>query len=301
MGLSASGAGCGLPGATRPREGVQAHPFRVLVDGVAADRLPVSDRAIGYGDGLFETLLIRRAGPCQWRRHLDRLEAGCARLGIPVPARTALESEVRALTADTAAGVLKVLITRGSGGRGYRPPPVATPSRVLAIFPEPAWPEPWASAGVCVCYCRTPVSENRVLAGIKHLNRLDSVLARAEWDDPQVGEGLMLGADGRVVGGTMSNLFLWTGSALLTPRLDRAGISGTVRALTMATAERMGIECRELDCHPPDLRSARGLFLTNALIGIWPVRHLDGRDYAPGLLPQDLLQAVVGAAQTVDG
>ena len=276
-------------------------PLGVLIDGAPVDRLSAVDRGFAYGDGLFETLRVQDGVPCQWARHLARLQAGAERLGIPLPGASVLESEVRQLAAGSPQAVVKVLISRGLGGRGYRPPPDPVASRVLLLYPLPAWPEPWASAGVRLRYCRTPVSENPVLAGIKHLNRLDSVLARAEWDDPQIGEGLMCAADGRVVGGTMTNIFLWTGSALLTPGLERAGVCGTVRELTLETARRMGIACREQDCQPDDLRRARGLFVTNALIGVWPVNHLDGCDYVPGRLPHDLLRAVMAVAQAPGG
>jgi len=278
----------------------EAAPLRVLIDGVQTGLVPVWDRGIGYGDGLFETVLISRGRPCQWSRHLARLALGCGRLGIPVPSARCLEGEARPLIEGLDAGVLKVLITRGTGGRGYRPPAQPQPRRALLVYPLPVWPPDCYTRGLSVRYCLTRASENRSLAGIKHLNRLDNVLARAEWTDPDIAEGLMLRDDGQVVGGTMSNLFLWTGTTLDTPLLDRAGIAGTVRAMTLELAAGLGIACRERDLRPADLHAARGLFLTNALIGVWPVRRLDGRDYDPGLLPWGLLKAVAQAAQTAE-
>ena len=226
---------------------VDLSPSRVLIDGLPADQVPVWDRGISYGDGLFETILIRSGVPCQWSRHLARLELGCRRLLIPPPSPQCLESEARALFREGEDGVLKILITRGSGGRGYRPPALPQPRRVLLCFPLPDYPANWSDEGVALRWCRTSASQNRSLAGIKHLNRLDSVLARAEWADPEIAEGLLLRDDGHVVGGTMTNLFLWTGQSLLTPRLDLAGIAGTVRALTMELASGLGIDCRESD------------------------------------------------------
>ncbi len=277
-----------------------AAPLRVLIDGVQTGMVPVWDRGLGYGDGLFETVLISRGAPCQWSRHLARLALGCGRLGIQTPSARCLEDEVRPLIEGLDAGVLKILVTRGAGGRGYRPPADQIPRRALLVYPLPVWPLDWYKRGLSVRYCLTRASENRSLAAIKHLNRLDNVLARAEWDDPQIAEGLMLRDDGQVVGGTMSNLFLWTGTTLVTPLLDRAGIAGTVRALTLELAAGLGIECRERDLGPMDLHAARGLFLTNALIGVWPVGRLDGRDYDQGRLPWGLLKAVAQAAQTAE-
>lgn len=281
-----------------PGEPIEGAPLRVLIDGCEASLVPIWDRGLAYGDGLFETLLIRDGGPCQWARHLARLAIGCDRLQIPTPAVPLLESDVRSMVRGGVDGVLKILITRGTGGRGYRPPSTSHPRRALLLYPIPDYPAAWGQDGVAIRYCRTRATQNRSLAGIKHLNRLDSVLARAEWDDPEIAEGLMLREDGHVVGGTLSNLLLWTGDSLLTPSVELAGIAGTVRALTLELAAGQGIDCQERDLLPQDLTQAAGLFLTNSLIGCWPVRHLDGRDYAIGSLPWDLMSAVVEAART---
>jgi 4-amino-4-deoxychorismate lyase len=151
---------------------------------------------------------------------------------------------------------------------------------------------------VAVRICSTPATHNPALAGLKHLNRLDSVLARAEWSETEIAEGLMAGPEGDIVGGTMSNLFLWDGSRLLTPKVDRCGIAGTVRALTMELAANRGIPCLEARLSLTDLLTGRGLFLTNSLLGVWPVRRLDRRAYDPGELPLQLIGAVRRQAQT---
>ena len=282
-------------GAAPPTE---TEPLRVLIDGVAADSVAAWDRGLAYGDGLFETLMIRGGVPCQWSLHLARLALGCTRLGIPAPPGEQLEDEARRLLQGIDAGVLKILITRGLGGRGYRPPRDPHPRRLLLLYPPPGWPAAWCTRGIAVRFCLTRTSQNRALAGIKHLNRLDSVLARAEWSDPEIAEGLMLREDGQVIGGTMTNLFLWTGTTLVTPVLDLAGIAGTVRALTLQLAAAQGLDCRERDLPPRALREAHGLFLTNSLIGVWPICRLDERDYDLGLLPWGLLRAVTAATQT---
>jgi len=193
------------------------------------------------------------------------------------------------LAAGCADGVLKILITRGSGGRGYRPDPAASVRRVCTRFEPPAYPPDWATEGVAVRICDTRASHNPALAGIKHLNRLDSVLARAEWSDPGIAEGLMLAPAGELVGGTMSNLFLWDGRTLATPRLDVCGVAGTMRSRAIGLAADHGIPCVERVIRREELAGARGIFVTNALIGAWPVRRLQGRALDPGLLPLALL------------
>lgn len=276
-------------------------PIRCLIDGVSGRRIPVTDRGLSYGDGLFETLLVRDGRPCQWRRHLDRLALGCRRLGFPTPAESTLAGEVAGLLRGIDAGVLKVLVTRGDGGRGYAPRSDPRPRRILTLFGAPDYPTEWHLRGVVARTCRTPANQNPLLAGLKHLNRLDSVLARAEWSEPSIAEGLMAGPGGDIIGGTMTNLFLWDGAGLLTPAVDGCGIAGTVRGLAMDLAAVMGIPCVETRLARADLIRARGMFLTNSLAGVWPVRRLDAHEYDPEDLPLGLIRALWQEAQSPEG
>lgn len=274
--------------------------MRWLVDGRAVDAVGVTDRGLAYGDGLFETLLVRGGRVCQWHRHWDRLVLGCRRLGIAPPSETLVMEEIRVILQGYVDGVLKIQVTCGGGGRGYSRQPVASPRRILGLYPPPPYPPEWQADGVIIRICRTQATWNPILAGLKHLNRLDSVLARAEWSDPRVAEGLMLGPEGEIVGGTMSNLFLWDGSRLRTPRIDRCGIAGTVRALAMDLAAEHGIACTETRLGRADLLEGAGIFLTNSVLGVWSVRRLQERDYDPGDLPLTLLDAVRRTAWTPD-
>jgi 4-amino-4-deoxychorismate lyase len=273
-----------------------ANPDLTLIDGVPADRLPVADRGLHYGDGLFETIAIVDGRPCLWDRHLARLRAGCERLAIPPPAPKLLTDEARSLSHGHDRAVLKVIVTRGEGGRGYRPPKPATPRRVLRITPWPNYPEGWRSQGVRVRYCRTRLGDQPLLAGLKHLNRLEQVLARAEWDDPDLAEGLMLDLDGRVVEGTQTNLFAVAGGRLLTPPLDRCGVAGVVRGLVIDLAAGLGLPVTEQPLEPARLERVDALFLTSALAPLWPVRELPGRSFDPARVPPGLAAAVLAAA-----
>lgn len=257
----------------------------ILVDGRPAETVTAADRGLQYGDGLFETLAVRRGRPELWDRHLRRLAGGCARLGLPAPDPATLAGEAAGLCRGVDRGVLKLLLTRGAGGRGYRPPPAPRPTRILSLHPWPDYPPAWWREGVVARVCRQPLSLNPALAGLKHLNRLDQVLARAEWDNPAVAEGLMLDPLGRVVEGTMSNLFLGRRGVLYTPRLDQAGVAGVMRALVLELAARQGLSCREVNVSLADLEAADEVFLCNSVVGLWPVRRLEGKVYpAPGPL-----------------
>jgi 4-amino-4-deoxychorismate lyase len=278
--------------------GAAAPPgFAALVDGARSATVSVADRGLHYGDGLFETIAIRDGAPCLWHDHLDRLRLGAARLAIPMPDPALLLGECLELAQRTEAGVVKVIITRGVGGRGYRPPRDPRASRILALYPQPMQPPGSHEMGVAVRWCRTRFGENPQLAGIKHLNRIEQVLARAEWDDEAYAEGLMGDRWGRIISGTMTNLFVYAGARLLTPRLDTCGVAGTVRALVLRLGPRLGIPVAEADLRVADLMAADGLFLTNAVIGVWAVRSLDSHDFVIGRLPERLMTAVRAASQ----
>ncbi len=248
--------------------------WTVLVDGRAQAGLPVQDRGLMYGDGVFRTLRIRGGRPLWWEAQLARLAGDCARLGIPCPERGLWQRDLAAVLEGRDEGVLKLVVTRGVGPRGYQPPEPARPTRIAMAGPLPGHPAGLWREGVHVRVCTLRLGQQPALAGIKHLNRLENVLARAEWDDADIHEGLLLDGEGRVISGVGSNLFILRGGELLTPRLDRCGVAGMARARLMAEAATLGLEAREADLALEDVRQADEAFLTNSLIGAWRVRRL---------------------------
>jgi 4-amino-4-deoxychorismate lyase len=264
------------------------------INGVAADCIDVSDRGLLYGDGLFETMAVRNGRVTSWPRHMARLLAGCERLGIPAVDTVQLAQESAGLLAGAVRGVLKIIVTRGSGGRGYRVPEAVAPRRILQLHPWPDFPSTAGEAGVAVRLCTMRLSHNPRLAGIKHLNRLEQVLARQEWDDPRIPEGLMMDVDEHLVEGTMSNLFLVREEMLLTPDLRRCGVAGIMRSIVLDLAERLALSARIQPLDITDLQAADEVFLCNSLFGIWPVSAVDGRRYRRGAITtsmQRLIQA----------
>jgi 4-amino-4-deoxychorismate lyase len=264
----------------------------IMINGERTELLPATDRGLHYGDGLFETIAVVEGRLRLWNAHMERLQRGCEVLGLPLPDLQQLQEEALSLCGAVEHGVLKLVFTRGSGGRGYRPPQVASPQRILFSYPWPDFPD--LSRGIRLRVCQTPLACNPALAGIKHLNRLEQVLARAEWDAPEIHEGLMCDLDGRVKEGTMSNLFWVADGQLFTPDLSRCGVAGVMRAQVMALARDLGIGVSMAEILPEELAQADEIFLTNSLIGIWPVGHFDGHDFPPGELTQGL-QSVLQA------
>jgi 4-amino-4-deoxychorismate lyase len=267
-----------------------------LVNGREQATVGINDRGLLYGDGIFETIAIRDQAPCHWSAHVQRLMCGAERLGIPCPDAALLRAEADALAHGVEHGVLRLTLTRGEGGRGYRPSANPTATRILARYPSPPYGPDATHPGAELLICRTQLGDNPQLAGIKHLNRLEQVLARSEWDDPGIIDGVMTDRQGRVICGTMSNLFLLFDDGIATPVLDRCGVAGTARAVVMDCAAALGIPVVERDVPLAELARARGLFVTNALLGLLPVVRLGARRYdptaVPSLLPSLLVEQV---------
>jgi 4-amino-4-deoxychorismate lyase len=261
----------------------------LLVNGEVSASIAALDRGLQYGDGLFETIAIRRGRPRLLSLHLDRLASGCRRLGIQPPDAASLTAEIAAVSPAPEA-VVKVIVTRGGGGRGYRPPRDASPTRIVAGFDDPGFPPEHRVQGVRVRSCETRVAQSPALAGLKHLGRLEQVLARAEWCDESIAEGLMRDEEDRFACGTQSNLFAVLGGELLTPRVDRCGVAGVMRRVVLQWAAGRAIVTREVGLSDGDLHAAEEVFLTSALIGAWPVAELDGRGLRRGRLSTEFMQ-----------
>lgn len=255
-------------------------PRGTLIDGRQSASISPDDRGLMYGDGLFETLAVIGGIPCLWDRHISRLRQGCERLRIPMRDVHVLRGEAERIAAKTDRGVLKIMVTRGVGGRGYRMPTEVAPTWILHIFPWPDVDQHNEHQGLRVRLCGMPVSCNPALAGLKHLGRLENVMARSEWSDSTIDEGLMRDINGNVVEGTQSNLFLERQGELVTPSLNSAGVAGVVRGLIMDVAAGTGSPVREQEVSLDDVRSARALYLTNSIMGIRRVRMFEEHHFA---------------------
>ncbi|MDD9819121.1 MAG: aminodeoxychorismate lyase [Gammaproteobacteria bacterium] len=250
-------------------------PAAVLVDGEpgAPD---ARDRGLHYGDGLFETFAVRAGKPLCWERHMRRLARGGRRLRLAVPDAELLWREALRLCAGAERAVLKLILTRGAGQRGYRPPAAARPCRIMLCYPWRAPPREHLASGIAARVCETRLAAQPRTAGLKHLNRLEQVLAQQEWDDPRVPEGIMLDSRGRPVAGTMSNLFAIRGNLLLTPDLALHGVAGIVREMLLELAPGCGLQPRVGALQLQELQAAEESFVCNSLFGLWPLRCIDG-------------------------
>ncbi len=266
-----------------------------LVNGEISHMVNAADRGLNYGDGVFETLRVRAGKPRFWQAHMDRLESGCQRLGIERPDQAVLLREVQTVVAGRPECVAKIIVTRGVpdtlSSRGYGPPKNCQVTRIVSSHFLPAdintdiegvadpQNKSHSPAGLSLRICNLRLASQPALAGIKHLNRLEQVIARAEWNDPDISEGIMLDEKDHLVCGTASNIFLVSGGRMLTPRLDRCGVRGVLRGeilkLFSARCEQRRIT---LDMVP----EADEVFLCNSVRGVMPVRKIGDWHYNLG-------------------
>ena len=254
-------------------------PTTILVDGVPSATISVLDRGLAFGDGVFRTLAVRAGRPLNWRWHMRRLAADCGALRLELPDESRLLAELaRVAPADATA---KVIVTRGAARRGYAITPGAT-TRIVAAFPPVAHPPEAARDGVHVRRCELQLSEQPRLAGAKTLNRLENVLARSEWHDAAIAEGLLGDARGHLIEGVASNVFLVRAGVVATPRMARCGVVGAQRERVRELLGRAGIEVQERDIAWAELDAADEVFLTSSLVGAWPVVAFEARRWPVG-------------------
>lgn len=239
-------------------------------DALAAS--PDHDRGLAYGDGLFETMRAHRGGVHWWDAHWLRLERGARVIGLPLPDQARVQRECDALL-DGGSGVLKLLVTRGAGGRGYAPPAPAVPHWVVSLHPLPA---PAPIDGLHVRWCDFRLAVQPALAGIKHCNRLEQVMARSEWTDAGIHEGLLRSLEDDVVCATAANLFVLRDGRWITPPVDRCGVAGVCRAWAIDA-----LQAAQARLAVTEVEAADAVFLCNAVRGILPVARLRDRSWRP--------------------
>ncbi len=253
----------------------------------------ISARGSQYGDGLFETIAIRDGKPRLWTYHLERLQEGCERLGFEVPEPAALRERLnkvlRASDEDRAHCVAKLVVSAASAGRGYGrsvPSPTETWAGIFAAAPL-------ARAdyenGINTKLCETRLATGSPVAGLKTLNRLEQVLARAEFAEPAVIEGLTCDADGRIICGTMSNVFIVRDNQVLTPSLQQCGVAGVMRRLVIEELDHAGQPVVIADVFADELRIADEVFITNSQLGAVPVKSCNEHRWPVGPVTRRVL------------
>lgn len=263
----------------------------ILINGEQKKTLDITDRGLHYGDGLFETIEVTHQKPVFLAQHLTRLKAGCQILKIPYPAEKILLDEISEVCQSAEQAIIKIILTRGSGGRGYRQPEAIHTTRIVARYPFPDFPDTYTMKGINVRFCELRLGLNPMLAGLKHNNRLEQVLARAEWND-EFAEGFMLNLNEHVIEGTMSNLFVVKDKMIFTPEINVSGIKGVMRHVIMQIAATGNISVKEMTMNKDFVLAADEIFVTNSVIGIWPVKSLQNSKFSVGRITTRLMASL---------
>jgi 4-amino-4-deoxychorismate lyase len=273
----------------------------VWINGKDGGHLDPADRGLAYGDGLFETLRVEKSRAVLAEAHFSRLQYSAAALGIPLDIAALCRDFSRFLTHCAASGVAKIIVTRGVSGRGYLPDPAARPTVIFSMHDLPEYPAAHAAEGITAAVCTQRLGKQPLLAGHKHLNRLEQVLLRRELAALQADEALVCDIEGVVIEGVSSNVFFVRDGVLHTPLLATAGVHGVLRAALMDFADGQGIAVHEALYGRADFMAADEVFFCNSVNGVWPVARLhDGhseRHWRPGALTrrlQDFWQEQLG-------
>ena len=249
----------------------------ILVNGVNGGAIDPLDRGIAYGDGVFRTFPLCAGRVAHWHRHYTKLANDSAKLQLACPPRDLLENDLQEIAKAYTEGVIRITLTRGTGVRGYAIPEKTLVTRIVSLSPKRSFIA--GADGVRARWCRLRLAIQPVLAGVKHLNRLENVLARSEWSDAAIAEGLLLDANDHVIAGTMTNLFILRRGDLLTPQLDACGVAGVTRDLIIERATQARVNIAVTTITPETLLNADAVFLVNSVIGMWQITTLEEKTW----------------------
>ncbi len=262
------------------------HAQSYLINGSFDHVISPLDRGFAYGDGIFRTFVMRDGQPEYWPLHYQKLVADCAAINIVCPSAELLMSDLQQLFMSDAqskenSAVAKIIITRGEGSRGYTPPAITAPTRVVVKSLMPEYPAERFSVGVHLTVCATRLAPQAKLAGIKHLNRLENVLARMEWGSDYIAsgiaDGIMLDMQGNVIECTAANVFARFGDTLITPSLNLCGVAGVTRQRIMNVAHALSLKVSEETFDLKKLLSADEAIICNSLYGAWQVHKVENK------------------------
>ncbi len=260
-----------------------------MVNGQTAEYISSLDRGLLYGDGLFETIAVRQGHPRFWEDHLQRLQRGCEVLGLVSPDYSVLGREVVQLIGTDKQCIIKVIITRGVGDRGYNA--VQQPvTRIVQKFPWPDLAPAFTDPGIDVTLCDFRLSQQPRLAQIKHLNRLEQVLARSEWKD-EYQEGLVCDTRDHIIEATASNVFFEIDNRLITPDLKQCGVAGILRGQIINYCNHHDIELFIRDFNLQEIADIQAMFVCNSITGIRPVKRFNTLQLSRSAVTEKLMLA----------
>ena len=253
------------------------HLPNYLINGDFNQMISPFDRGFAYGDGVFRTFKMVNGSPVFWPQHYQKLVADCAVIGIVCPSAELLMSDLQQLFSLDEIAVAKVVITRGLGERGYAPPAITMPMRVVTKSAIPKYADVNYDTGVQLHVCQLRLATQPKLAGIKHLNRLENVMARMEWHDEAIFDGILLDGNDHVIECTASNIFARFGDTLITPNLNDCGVSGITRHRIIGLTKTLGLTVNVALISLTDLLTADEVVICNSLYGAFQVHRINSQ------------------------
>ena len=268
-----------------------------LINGSFDHIISPFDRGFAYGDGVFRTMKMVDGLPESWPQHYQKLVADCAAINIVCPSAELLMSDLQQLfssvnMSENQLAVAKIIITRGEGNRGYTPPAITAPMRVVTKSDMPTYSEQRYSEGVNLTVCETRLAPQPKLAGIKSLNRLENVLARMEWQEPTIADGILLDNEGNVIECTAANIFARFGTTLITPSLTQCGIAGITRQRIIELAPTLSLKTSIKAIDLPTLLAADEVIICNSLYGAWQVKSVQEKTLKTAALADNIRAAL---------
>lgn len=259
-------------------------PIGCWINGKPGSAISALDGGLHYGHGLFETMAVKDGRILLEKYHLERLSEGCKRFRLRLPSHVVLERELGAASEGAKRLLLKLIVTRGVSRPSHNSLSLGESTRILLAYPWRDYPAAWYEHGIRVHICETHISRNSRLAGLKHLGRMEQVLARDEWTEADdIQEGLMVDEEGSVVQGTETNVFAWLPHGVLaTPILRLSGVAGVMRRYILEQAEKTGVQVRIATLSLPELMGANEIFVCNSIVGVWPVTSIGHWKYTIG-------------------
>ena len=269
-----------------------AHIHTYLINGSFDTTISPLDRGFAYGDGIFRTMKVTNGLPEYWPQHYQKLVADCAAINIVCPSAELLMSDIQALYTPTDTAVCKIIITRGEGERGYAPPAITAPMRVVLKTALRTYPANYLSEGVSLHVCKTQLARQPQLAGIKHLNRLENVLARMEWTDTNIADGILCDAENNVIECTAANIFARFGNTLVTPCLINCGVTGITRQHIIDIAHLVPLIVKIEPISLTQLFLADEVIICSSIYGAWQVKKIMQHTWAPNNLASTLRKLI---------
>lgn len=271
----------------------EAQNNQYLVNGKPSEGLSVFDRGLAYGDGVFRTFLIKNGVPHHWELQYQKLRQDCQALGIAYPSNEELLSDIKALFNECGNAVAKIIVTRGESSRGYAVPEGIKANRVVTKSALPTYPLANQTHGVKLHLCELKLGLQAKLAGVKHLNRLENILARMEWNDASIADGLLMDTNDNIIECTMSNIFARFGNDFITPSLEECGVAGIARARIIENASHfhLNVKIESLKLHK--LMQADEIIICNSLFGAWQVVDFNKKQWVKQALDNQLREMLL--------